>query len=71
MVQAIKGMQKGDTSQIVNSLMQSNPDFAKAVNTVVQNGYDGKSVFYEAARSKGMNDEQITEFLTQVKTLVS
>lgn len=71
MIQTIKGMQRGNAEQVVNGLMLQNPDFAKAVKSVVQNGYDGKATFYEAARAKGMNDDQINEFLSQVKTLVS
>lgn len=71
MIQTIKGMQKGNAEQVVNGLMQQNPEFAKAVRSVVQNGYDGKATFYEAARAKGMSDDQINNFLSQVKMLIS
>lgn len=42
----------------------TNPQFKQAVDTINnQYGGDGKAAFYDAARAKGMNDQQIEEFL--------
>jgi hypothetical protein len=44
--------------------MHNNPQLQEAVNTINQtyNG-DGKAAFYDAARAKGMSDQQIEEFI--------
>ena len=49
---------------VFNSLLMSNPQL-KQMNDLVKNSYngDGQAAFYDAARAKGMNDEQIKEFL--------
>ncbi len=52
----------------LNQLAQQNPNIANAMNTVQQAGGNGPQAFLNAARAKGMNDQQIVDFLKLAKS---
>lgn len=61
-MQALK--QSNNPTAMMNSMLMNNPQFKQAADTISnQYGGDGKAAFYDAARAKGMNDQQIEEFL--------
>ena len=60
--------QSGNPKALFNSMIMSNPQLKQASDLVngTYNG-DGKSAFYDAARAKGMTDEQIEQFISALR----
>lgn len=56
--------QSSNPTAMMNNMLMNNPQFKQAADTI-NNQYngDGRAAFYDAARAKGMNDQQIEEFL--------
>lgn len=56
--------QSNNPTAMMQTMLMSNPQLKQAAD-LVNNTYhgDGKAAFYDAARAKGMNDQQIEDFL--------
>ena len=62
MINALKNSQ--NPQGMFNSMLMSNPALKQANDLIQSSGGDGKATFYAEARKKGMNDQQISEFLS-------
>lgn len=62
MINALKASQ--NPQGMFNSMLMSNPALKHANDQIQSSGGDGKAAFYAEARKKGMNDQQISEFLS-------
>ena len=56
--------QSSNPMAMMNTMLMNNPQLKQTADIINnQYGGDGKAAFYAAARAKGMNDQQIEEFL--------
>lgn len=49
----------------LQSMIQSNPQMQNVINYINQNGGDAKAAFYNLARQKGVDPEQVLNILRQ------
>lgn len=52
-----------DPRMAMESMIQSNPQFQNVMNLIRQNGGDPKTAFYNLARQKGVNPDDILKLL--------
>lgn len=57
-------------TSMINAMANSNPALKSVLNEVSSAKADPKDIFYAKAKEKGMSDEQITEFLNSVKSML-
>ena len=55
--------------QMFQQLAQSNPQVRAAYSQIMANGGDPKTVFYSAAKAKGLTDEQIQNGLNELQQM--
>lgn len=53
----------GNPNAIMSTLMQSNPQMASVMNLVNQHGGDARTAFFEEAKRRGVDPDQIINML--------
>ena len=53
----------GNPQMMLEQMMQSNPQMKNIMNYINQNGGDPKQAFYKMAQEKGIDPNQILNFL--------
>lgn len=56
-------------SAMINMMASSNPALKSILTEVSSAKADPKDIFYAKAKEKGMTDEQITDFLSSLKSM--
>lgn len=56
-------------TSMINAMANSNPALKTVLTEVSQSKTSPKDIFYAKAKEKGMNDEQINEFLSSLKSM--